>query len=154
EVAAEDAEQVARLASHPSLVMWTGNNENIWGYWDWGWRSTLDGRAWGAGYYHDLLPRIVADLDPTRPYWPASPDSGAAHRHPNDPGYGSTPLWEIGTRDDYVRYREYVPRFVAEFGYQAPPAYSTLRRAIHDEPLAPDSPGMSLHQKAEDGDGK
>ncbi len=32
EVAAEAREQVVRLASHPSLVLWTGNNENIWGY--------------------------------------------------------------------------------------------------------------------------
>ena len=56
--------------------------------------------------------------------------------------------------DDYRRYREYVPRFVAEFGYQGPPAYATLRRALSDEPLAPDSPGMAHHQKAMDGDRK
>lgn len=47
-----------------------------------------------------------------------------------------------------------MPRFVAEFGYQAPPAYATLRRALSDEPLAPDSPGMAHHQKAIDGDAK
>jgi beta-mannosidase len=41
---------------------------------------------------------------------------------------------------------------VAEFGFQAPPAYATLRRAISDEPLAHDSPGMTHHQKAVDGD--
>jgi beta-mannosidase len=43
---------------------------------------------------------------------------------------------------------------VAEFGYQAPPAYATLRRAVRDDPLAHDSPGMAHHQKAADGDGK
>jgi beta-mannosidase len=43
---------------------------------------------------------------------------------------------------------------VAEFGFQAPPAYATLRRAISDDPLAPDSPGMAHHQKAIDGDRK
>ncbi|MEK8107689.1 hypothetical protein NKG94_26425 [Micromonospora sp. M12] len=47
-----------------------------------------------------------------------------------------------------------MPRFVAEFGYQAPPAYATLRRALSDEPFAHDSPGMAHHQKAAGGDAK
>ena len=42
-----------------------------------------------------------------------------------------------------------LPRFVAEFGFQGPPAYATLRGAVSDEPLAPDSPGMLHHQKAD-----
>jgi beta-mannosidase len=154
EVAAEAREQVSRLASHPSLVLWTGNNENIWGWHDWDWQEPLAGRTWGAGYYFDLLPAIVAELDPTRPYWPGSPWSGRTDLHPNDPAHGSTHIWDVWNREDYTRYRDYRPRFVAEFGYQAPPAYATLRRALTDEPLAPDSPGMAHHQKAADGDAK
>ncbi|MEH1102079.1 glycoside hydrolase family 2 protein [Micromonospora sp. CPCC 205561] len=154
EVAAEAAEQVVRLAPHPSLVLWTGNNENIWGWHDWDWQEPLAGRSWGRGYYLELLPRIVGELDPTRPYWPGSPWSGSEEIHPNDPAHGTTHIWDVWNTDDYTRYREYVPRFVAEFGYQAPPAYATLRRALSDEPLAPDSPGMAHHQKAIDGDAK
>ncbi|TBL41495.1 glycoside hydrolase family 2 protein [Verrucosispora sp. SN26_14.1] len=152
EVAAEAAEQVTRLAGHPSLVLWTGNNENIWGWHDWDWQQPLAGRTWGHGYYLDLLPRIVAELDPTRPYWPGSPYSGREDVHPNDPVYGTTHIWDVWNTDDYTKYREHLPRFVAEFGYQAPPAYATLRRALSDEPLAHDSPGMAHHQKATDGD--
>ncbi|WP_431728957.1 glycoside hydrolase family 2 protein [Verrucosispora sp. TAA-831] len=152
EVAAEAAEQVTRLAGHPSLVLWTGNNENIWGWHDWDWQQPLAGRTWGHGYYLDLLPRIVAELDPTRPYWPGSPYSGREDVHPNDPAYGTTHIWDVWNTDDYTKYREHLPRFVAEFGYQAPPAYATLRRALSDEPLAHDSPGMAHHQKATDGD--
>ncbi|QGN50325.1 glycoside hydrolase family 2 protein [Micromonospora sp. WMMD558] len=154
EVAAEAAEQVVRLAPHPSLVLWTGNNENIWGWHDWDWQEPLAGRSWGRGYYLDLLPRIVAELDPTRPYWPGSPWSGSEDIHPNDPAYGTTHIWDVWNTADYLTYREYVPRFVAEFGWQAPPAYATLRRALTDEPLAHDSPGMVHHQKATDGDRK
>ncbi|SCL29628.1 beta-mannosidase [Micromonospora nigra] len=154
EVAAEAAEQVTRLAPHPSLVLWTGNNENIWGWHDWDWQEPLAGRSWGRGFYLDVLPRVVAELDPTRPYWPGSPWSGSEEIHPNDPAHGTTHIWDVWNTDDYTRYREYVPRFVAEFGYQAPPAYATLRRALSDEPLAPDSPGMAHHQKAADGDRK
>src|SRR4030095_10799748 len=35
EVAAAAPEQVVRLMSHPSLAMWVGNNENLWGWHDW-----------------------------------------------------------------------------------------------------------------------
>src|SRR5207248_10204925 len=106
EVAAEACEQVVRLASHPSLVLWTGNNENMWGYRDWGWPEPLAGRTWGLGYYLDVLPRIVADADPTRPYWPGSPYSGdlspgEPDRHPNDPAYGTTHIWDVWNTRDY-----------------------------------------------------
>jgi beta-mannosidase len=154
EVAAEAREQVARLASHPSLVLWTGNNENIWGWHDWDWQEPLAGRTWGAGYYFEVLPAIVAELDPTRPYWPGSPWSGRDDLHPNDAAHGTSHEWEVWNRIDYVHYRDRVPRFMAEFGFQAPPAYATLRRWLSDEPLAHDSPGMVHHQKADDGDEK
>ncbi|GGK98754.1 beta-mannosidase [Mangrovihabitans endophyticus] len=154
EVAAEAHENVVRLSSHPSLVMWTGNNENIWGHEDWDWKPALGDRTWGAGYYFDMLPAIVASLDPTRPYWPGSPWSGDAGRHPNDPAHGTMHIWDVWNTDDYTKYRSYRPRFVAEFGFQAPPAYATLRRALSDDPLAPDSPGMAHHQKAIGGDAK
>ncbi|MFC0530099.1 glycoside hydrolase family 2 protein [Phytohabitans kaempferiae] len=153
EVVAEAREQVARLASHPSLVAWFGSNENIWGFHDWGWPERLAGRTWGEGYYLEVLPAIVAELDPTRPYWPSSPYSGPS-RHPNEPAHGSMHIWDVWNEKDYVHYRDYRPRFVAEFGYQGPPVYATLRRAISDEPLAHDSPGMLHHQKAIDGDAK
>ncbi|MEV0002080.1 glycoside hydrolase family 2 protein [Micromonospora sp. NPDC050980] len=154
EVEAEAREQVTRLAGHPSLVLWTGNNENIWGWHDWDWQEPLAGRTWGRGYYLELLPAVVGELDPTVGYWPGSPWSGREDLHPNDPAHGTTHIWDVWNDDDYTRYRAYVPRFVAEFGYQAPPAYATLRRAISDDPLAHDSPGMAHHQKAADGDRK
>jgi beta-mannosidase len=154
EVEAEAAEQVVRLARHPSLVLWNGNNENIWGFDSWGWREQLGDRTWGAGYYFDLLPAIVARLDPTRPYWPGSPWSGRHDLDPNDPAHGNTHIWDVWNSEDYLRYRDYLPRFVAEFGFQGPAAYATLRRALTDDPLTPDSPGVSHHQKAADGAGK
>ncbi|WP_327590486.1 glycoside hydrolase family 2 protein [Nonomuraea sp. NBC_00507] len=150
EVAAEARENVSRLAPHPSLVVWCGNNENLEGHAGWGWQERLEGRSWGAGFYYDLLPGIVAELDPTRPYWPGSPYSGAPGLPPNDPARGTIHIWDVWNREDYSRYAAYRPRFVAEFGFQGPPAYATLRRASSDEPLTPDS----AHQKAIDGRAK
>ncbi|MEV7404502.1 glycoside hydrolase family 2 protein [Streptomyces sp. NPDC091267] len=154
EVEAEARENVVRLMAHPSLILWNGNNENLWGFRDWDWEPELDGRTWGEGYYLDMLPRVVTHTDPTRPYWAGSPWSGSRDLHPNDPDHGTTHSWEVWNRIDYKAYRDDVPRFVAEFGWQAPPAYATVRRSITDEPLTPDSPAMLHHQKAEDGNGK
>ncbi|MFF6783646.1 glycoside hydrolase family 2 protein [Streptomyces sp. NPDC012510] len=154
EVEAEARENVVRLMPHPSLVLWNGNNENLWGFRDWGWEQRLAGESWGEGYYLGVLPRVVAELDPTRPYTAGSPWSGSWERHPNDPAHGTHHSWEVWNREDYAEYRANVPRFVAEFGWQAPPAYATLRRALGEDELAPDSPGMLHHQKADDGNGK
>ncbi|AKN71967.1 beta-mannosidase [Streptomyces sp. PBH53] len=154
EIEAEARDNVVRLMPHPSLVLWNGNNENLWGFRDWEWEAPLAGDSWGEGYYLGLLPRIVAELDPTRPYTAGSPWSGSWDHHPNDPAHGTHHSWEVWNRQDYAEYRASVPRFVAEFGWQAPPALATLRRALPGERLAPDSPGMLHHQKAEDGNGK
>ena len=154
EVEAEARDNVSRLMPHPSLVLWNGNNENIWGYFDWGWQEPLAGRDWGWGFYDDLLPAVVAGVDPTRPYWTGSPWSGTLDLHPNDPAHGNSHSWEVWNRADYTTYAQSRPRFVSEFGYQGPPAWATLTRAVHDEPLLPDSPGVLHHQKADDGNGK
>ncbi|WP_113701662.1 glycoside hydrolase family 2 protein [Nonomuraea lactucae] len=140
EVEAEAREAVTRLSQHPSLVLWNGGNENLWGYEDWGWKEQLGDASWGAGFYHDLLPGIVAELDPTRPYIPGSPYS--VDGHPNDPTTGLVHIWDVWNEKDYLAYADYTPRFVAEFGFQGAPAWSTLTAA------------GAVHQKAEDGDGK
>ncbi len=154
EVVAEVTDAVTRLSAHPSLAVWNGNNENLWGYVDWSWREQLGDLSWGKGYYLELLPTLLAELDPTRPYSPGSPWSFDESRHPNDPAHGTMHIWDVWNTADYTAYRSYVPRFVSEFGYQGPPAWATLRRAVHDDPLTPTSPGMLSHQKAADGDRK
>jgi beta-mannosidase len=155
EVIAEAVDNVTRLSPHPSLITWNGNNENLWLYEASGWNELPGGNlTWGEGYYLDVLPAIVAELDPTRPYQAGSPWSGSWEYEPNSPGHQTFHSWEVWNREDYLNYRDTTPRFVAEFGWQAPPAWTTLRDAISDEPLLPDSPGVLHHQKAEDGNGK
>ncbi|ANJ26001.1 glycosyl hydrolase 2 galactose-binding domain-containing protein [Agromyces aureus] len=164
EVAAEARDNIVRLAHHPSLALLTGNNENLWGYEDWGWKLALDGRTWGAYYYHELFPKLVAEHAPHVPYAPGSPFSpggpGGEHggeqggEHPNAEAHGTMHVWDLWNQQDWPHYRDLEPRFVAEFGWQGPPAWSTLTRAISDDPLTPESPGMIVHQKATDGNAK
>ena len=154
EVEAEAREQITRLSAHPSLVIWNGNNENIWGYADWGWPARLGDRTWGNGYYRELFPRLIAELDPTRFYSPASPFSFGEYLHPNDEHNGTMHIWDVWNRRDYTAYRDYTPRFVSEFGFQGPPAWSTLTRVVHDEPLDAFGAEMLVHQKAHLGNEK
>ncbi len=144
----EVIQAVTRLSSHCSLVIWNGSNENIWGFFDWDWQGPLSGRGWGLGYYLDVIPAVIQRLDPTRPYQPSSPWSGTMEIHPNDPNHGTAHLWEPWNRQDYVTYLDEVPRFVTEYGYQSPAAYSTLKKAIGELELWEDSEGMKAHQKA------
>jgi len=154
EVEAEARDNVTRLMPHAGLILWNGNNENIWGWFDWRWQGELDGRPWGAGFYFEILPRVMAELDPGRPYWPGSPYSGSMTVAPNADAHGCTHVWDVWNQLDFERYRDHAPRFVAEFGWQAPPTWNVLRNSISDEPLRPDSPGMLSHQKADAGNAK
>jgi beta-mannosidase len=148
EVEAEARQAITRLSAHPSLALWNGNNENVWLYIDGHWAASLGESSWGDGYYRDLLPRLVAELDAGRPYCAASPYSVTDYLHPNDENNGTMHIWDVWNRKDYTAYRDYRPRFVSEFGFQGPPAWSTMVSVVHDEPLDPFGPEMLVHQKA------
>ncbi|WP_084104761.1 glycoside hydrolase family 2 protein [Demequina sp. NBRC 110056] len=148
EVELEAREAVARLASHPSLVVLNGNNENLWGRQDWGWETLLDGQSWGAQYYYEMLPAIVGELAPHVPYTPGSPFSPNPSAVQNSETTGTMHVWDVWNFIDHARYRDYRPRFVAEYGWQGPPTWATLTAFVSDDPLTPESPGMLIHQKA------
>ena len=154
EVIAEARDNVGRLARHPSLVVWNGNNENIWLHDADGWGEELGDRGWGLDYYLDLLPTIVDAVDPSRFYTVASPWSGSEALAANDVDHETHHSWDVWNRVSDEHYRDSVPRFVSEFGWQAPPAWRTLREAVTDDPMTPTSPGVVHHQKADDGMGK
>ncbi|WP_062070966.1 glycosyl hydrolase 2 galactose-binding domain-containing protein [Demequina sediminicola] len=158
EVEAEAREAIVRLMPHASLVLWNGSNENIWGWHDWGWQGNIGGDGtWGIGYYEELLPALVADLDPTRTYTPSSPFS--PHQpydtvHPNDPTWGPIHEWQVWNQLDYTHYGSYVPRFASEYGFQGPPTWATLTRSIDPEDLHQESDAWLAHQKAHEGNDK
>ena len=161
EIEAEVREAVARRASHPSLVVWNGNNENLWGHEEWNWKLRLDGKSWGADYYHDLFPEIVTELAPHVAYTPGSPFTPAPgtltadlDAHPNDPANGSMHIWDLWNQKDHPHYRTIAHDSSPSLGGRPPPTWSTLTRSVSDDPLTPESPGMLVHQKAMDGNVK
>lgn len=163
EVESEARHQVARLSRHPSVVLWCGGNECVWAHECWGepphgpWKSRLKGATWGAGYCFDLLPRIIAELDPTRPYWANSPWPGGgeggsrefarAGAGPNDADHGDRHTWDERV-DGYTRL---VPRFCSEFGHQSPACRETLALVLDGADLSIGSPGLEHRQRGTGG---
>ncbi|MBT1161958.1 glycoside hydrolase family 2 protein [Bifidobacterium sp. SO1] len=164
EIEAEARENINRLSPHPSLTVWNGSNENYVAYAEWGgFKQALrdDDRpankygygekGWGDWYYSELFPKLLAELDPTHVYLPSSPMSFTPFVNANQDNDGTMHIWDVWNRVDYTKYADYAPRFADEFGYQAPPAFSTLTRVVHDEPLDPFGRQMLVHQKANGG---
>lgn len=150
-VTAEAEQAVARMSAHPSLVLWCGGNETVLGRHHWGWADQLGTRGWGAAYYLDVLPRVLARLDPTRPYLPNSPWSGTVERDPLADSHGPSHLWDPWNDADYAHYRDHDPSFVAEMGWCGPAAWTTLTRVLDGETPGPDSPLTRHHLRAIDG---
>ena len=148
----EEAEQaVARLSAHASVALWCGGNECVWGWNDWGWRDILGDRPWGERIFADVLPEVVARLDPTRPYLPNSPWSSDLVTSPNGRASGPTHLWDVWNALDFAHYRKENPSFVSEMGWCGPPAWSTLADAVIRGELLPSNPEVAHHMRASDG---
>jgi beta-mannosidase len=154
EVAAEAHDNALRLMPHPSLAVWNGCNENIWGHEDWGWKDVLGDKGWGAKFYFETIPAVLSELDPDRPYWPGSPYSGDDEHHPNDPDYGCSHSWDAWNQIDYTHYMSSRPRFVSEFGWCGPAAWSTMRAAVGDEHMRMWDPVYMWHYKSQQGEPK
>ena len=115
EVLREAEYQVRRLACHPSLFLWCGNNEKEMGEWDWGYEKTNPVHP-DHSLFHLSLPRLMKREDPTRPYWPSSPFSPDTE-NPNADHLGDQHPWSLGFTDTDVRkYRLMECRFPNEGG--------------------------------------
>ena len=168
EVEAEAREHITRLSEHASLIVWNGSNENYVAYSEWGgYKQALRDddlpaneygygeKPWGDYYYAELFPALLAELDPGRSaYLPSSPMSFTKFVGANFDTDGTMHIWDAWNRADYTVYAQYTPRFADEFGYQAPPAWSTLTGAVHDDELEPFGKQMLVHQKASGGNYK
>lgn len=126
-VEAEDI--VRRLRSHPSVALWCGNNEN----------EVLAERQRPKlrrhPIFYDILPDVLARLDPDRPYWPGSPASVSPDEPPDSPREGDRHDWDVwyGWRGNELVGDE--ARFCSEFGVQALPQRESLETFLPEEDL-------------------
>jgi beta-mannosidase len=129
----EAVDNVRRLRHRASLAVWCGNNEMEQGWSDWKWNKPgdPDNQRLKAGYdrmFHHLLPAVVAAEDPDRPYWPSSASSGEPFVDPNGQQRGDMHYWGVWhERKPFTAYREQLPRFASEFGFQSLPPFKTIK---------------------------
>ncbi|NPV53769.1 MAG: glycoside hydrolase family 2 protein [Firmicutes bacterium] len=145
----EAVEIVKALRNHPSIVLWCGNNENNWGFHSW-WKVG-DPEFLGNYIYKQMLPRICAEYDPSRPYWVSSP-YGGEDPDPNSEREGDRHAWDVWSRwVDYDQYRQDRGRFLSEFGFQAMPDWRTVLSYTAPEDRHVLSPVMLAHNKMPEG---
>lgn len=158
----EEARQnVRRLRSHPSLVIWAGNNEDYQIVERYGLEYNLDDKdpqSWlktnfPARYiYEHLLPTVVSEESPETPYHPSSPfGNGKSTVLKVDSTIGDVHQWNVwhGTMEPYQRLPELGGRYVSEFGMEAYPHVSSLEKVIQrEEDRYPGSMAMDFRNKA------
>jgi beta-mannosidase len=146
--------QVQRLKHHPSIVLWCGNNEIEEAWHNWGWQKQFgysaadSARVWTdyKKLFHELIPSILKELDPERPYWPSSPSLGWGR----DSAYrkGDVHYWGVWwDKEPVEKYNEKVGRFNSEYGMQGMPDMKTIQQFAAPKDLDTASAVMKVHQK-------
>jgi beta-mannosidase len=152
----EAVENVRRLRNHPSLALWSGNNEIEAAWKKWGWQvkfqlsDEAQDKIWGAykRVFHELLPKVVADEDPGRFYTRSSPSANDDDIAPDTIGFGDMHYWGVWHAEQpYSKYSENVSRFMSEYGFQSFPELATVASYARPEDWRIDSPVMLAHQR-------
>ena len=145
----EAIDQIVRLRNHPSLALWCGNNEIEASWSEWGWKENLPDEVWNnyEKLFHHLLPDVCRQFDPERPYWPSSPSSNL-EATPSSPAMGDVHFWDVWHKEKpFDAYREELPRFVSEYGFQSFPEMASIQAFSRPEDWRIDTPVMLVHQK-------
>ena len=154
-IRAEFIDNVRRLRNHPSLALWCGNNEmeQFVAYGEW--VSCPRQKADYIKMYEYIIPKILKVEDPQTFYWPASPSSGGSFDEPQDPNRGDVHYWDVwhGLKP-FTDYRNYLFRYVSEFGFQSFPCMETIEAFTKPEDRNIFSYVMEKHQRNASANGK
>lgn len=148
-VRAEAEDNVRRLRNHPSIALWSGNNEIEGAWFNWGWKQSLPSSVWDdyQKIFDGVLKDVCAALDPTRLYWPSSPHGGLPD-DPNSLKSGDTHSWKVWHfAAPFTDYQKEFPRFMSEYGFQSFPQIETVESYALANEREIQSPVMMAHQR-------
>ena len=137
-LSAEAEAVVKRLRRHPSLALWAGNNECDDSFSSCFIDPNTDRTT------REVLPRVLRDHDPARPYLPSSPyvdetayRAGQAYLKGKRRAISEEHLW--GPRDDFkgAFYSNSICHFASETGYHGCPSPASLKKYISADQLWP-----------------
>uniref|UniRef100_A0A663MTH4 Beta-mannosidase n=1 Tax=Athene cunicularia TaxID=194338 RepID=A0A663MTH4_ATHCN len=155
-IRAEVSHQVRRLKSHPSIILWSGNNENEAAIAS-NWFSIpyADREVYIKDYvmlYVKNIREIVLTEDKSRPFIASSPTNGLesvkegwVSQNPYDTHYGDTHFYDYSS--DCWNWTVYPKtRFASEYGFQSWPSFSTIEKISSTEDWSYTS-NFSLHRQ-------
>jgi beta-mannosidase len=145
----EAIDNVVRLRNHPSVALWCGNNEVETAWHHWGWKQRLPASLWDdyLKLFHGVLPKVVAEHDPSRAYWPSSPSSNLED-DADSQKIGDVHYWGVWHASlPFKEYEKQVPRFMSEYGFQSFPAKATVETYTLPEDWYIESAVMKAHQR-------
>jgi beta-mannosidase len=138
---------VLKLRSHPSLAIWSGNNENDMNF------------VWHLAAFRQnpnrdrisrhTIPQVLFEFDPSRPYLPSSPyfSPKAYEMGSNQDDLPERHLW--GPRGYYKApfYTAEKARFVSEIGYHGCPNMESLQKMFTKDCVYPWTEGFKWNDE-------
>lgn len=151
--------QIPRIASHPSLVLFNGNNEVDVAWKNWGFQSKYGIYGADAKQVEDDYDRLFKKLAPTvissftnSPYVHTSPLSNWGKDEYYN--HGTMHYWGVWHGKDPIEdFGKKSGRFNAEYGFQSFPEFSTLNTFSKPADWDLESKVMKHHQKSYVGNG-
>ena len=164
-VRAETEAVVKEIRNHPSLVLWSGNNENQEGYRA-QWLGNPGHPFYGKEIFYKIIPELLAKEDPSRPWWPGSPVSSMEPPHdhkkgprsklssymgdfPDSEEAGDRHSWHtLGALPQAADYRLWAKdhgKMISEFGWLSEPNVETRDAYTPKNERKVDSPTYKFH---------
>jgi beta-mannosidase len=153
-VAAEAQYQVQRLAHHPCIALWCGNNEINEGWHNWNWQKQFNisnpfqKKLWNTytSIFDTILPKAVKENHANCSYWASSPSIGWGRKESLT--QGDCHYWGVWWGLEPIEtYTKKVPRFMSEYGMQSMPAWGAIEKFSLPQDWDTTSMVMKVHQK-------